>query len=155
MDRRRPARLPRRRGRRRRLARARAAAARAAAGRARTTAGSRSTRAICHRAGDGERARELAVEAAEIGRRFGVPDLEMLGLALEGASLVADARVDEGMRRLDEATATALEGQAEIPISGAWACCFLVSACLAVYDFERAFAWCDRIAEFAERYGSR
>ncbi len=103
----------------------------------------------------GERARELAVEAAEIGRRFGVPDLEMLGLALEGASLVADARVTEGMRRLDEATVAALEGQAEIPISGAWACCFLVSACLAVYDFERAFAWCDRIAEFAERYGSR
>ena len=28
-------------------------------------------------------------------------------------------------------------------------------ACLAVYDFERAFAWSDRIAEFAERYGSR
>jgi DNA-binding NarL/FixJ family response regulator len=24
-----------------------------------------------------------------------------------------------------------------------------------VYDFERAFAWCDRIAEFADRYGSR
>ena len=44
----------------------------------------------------GDGARELAVEAAEIGRRFGVPDLEMLGLALEGASLVADARVTRG-----------------------------------------------------------
>ena len=95
------------------------------------------------------------MRAAEIGRRFGVPDLEMLGLALEGASLVAGARVPEGMARLGEATVTALEGGAEIPISGAWTCCFLVTSCLRVYDFERAFAWSDRIADFAERYGSR
>ncbi|MGH3040534.1 MAG: LuxR C-terminal-related transcriptional regulator, partial [Gaiellaceae bacterium] len=53
------------------------------------------------------------------------------------------------------ATATAVEGEATIPISSAWACCILVSACMAVRDFERAFEWCDRIAEFAERYGSR
>jgi LuxR family transcriptional regulator, maltose regulon positive regulatory protein len=59
------------------------------------------------------------------------------------------------MRCLDEATATALAGEAMIPISGAWACCFLVTACSAVLDYERAFEWCDRIAEFAERYGSR
>ena len=65
------------------------------------------------------------------------------------------AQVEEGMRCLDEATATALEGEATIPISSAWACCFLVTACMAVRDYERAFEWCDRIAEFAERYGSR
>ena len=59
------------------------------------------------------------------------------------------------MRCLDEATATALAGEATIPISGAWTCCFLVAACTAVLDFERASEWCDRIAEFAERYGSR
>ena len=106
-------------------------------------------------AGDSERAIELAAEAATIGRRLGVPDLEMLGLALEGATLVARAEVDDGMRRLDEATATALEGDAELPIAAAWACCFLVTACSAVRDYERASEWCDRIAEFAERYGSR
>jgi hypothetical protein len=31
----------------------------------------------------------------------------------------------------------------------------MVSACAAVRDYERAFEWSDRIAEFAERYGSR
>ena len=110
---------------------------------------------IAHRSGEGERARELARSAADIGRRSSVPDLEMLGLALEGASLVADAEVDAGMRCLDEATAAALAGEAAIPISSAWTCCFLVSACTAVFDFDRAAEWCDRIAEFAERYGSR
>jgi LuxR family maltose regulon positive regulatory protein len=100
-------------------------------------------------------AAKLGRSSAELGRRFAVPDLEMLGLALEGAALVGAAMVEEGMRRLDEATAVALQGEAQIPISGAWACCFLVSACTAVRDYDRAFEWCDRIARFAERYGSR
>ena len=75
-------------------------------------------------------------------------DLEMLGLALEGASLVACADVREGMRRLDEATAAALEDRAQVPISGAWTFCFLVSACMAVADLDRAAAWCERIERF-------
>jgi LuxR family transcriptional regulator, maltose regulon positive regulatory protein len=110
---------------------------------------------IAHAGGDTEVATELAALAAEIGRRSAVADLEMLGLALEGASLVACARVDEGMRCLDEATATALGADAAIPISSAWTFCILVSACTAVLDFERASEWCARIGDFAERYGSR
>jgi LuxR family transcriptional regulator, maltose regulon positive regulatory protein len=110
---------------------------------------------MAHASGETERAVELGRRAAELGRRFGVPDLEMLGLAVQGATLVACARVEDGMRCLDEATAAALQGEAEVPISGAWACCFLVTACAAVRDYQRAFEWCDRIAEFAERYGSR
>jgi LuxR family maltose regulon positive regulatory protein len=110
---------------------------------------------LAHAAGDTATATRLAAEAVEAGRRFEVADLEMLGLALEGATLVACARVEEGMRRLDEATTAALEEDAEIPISGAWTFCFLVSACTAVRDFERARVWCDRIAAFADRFGSR
>ena len=110
---------------------------------------------LAHAAGETARAGERAVQAAELGRRFGVADLQMLGLALEGASHVSCARVDEGMRCLDEATATALQGGAAIPISSAWTCCFTVGACTAVLDLPRAVEWCDRIAAFAERYGSR
>jgi LuxR family transcriptional regulator, maltose regulon positive regulatory protein len=110
---------------------------------------------IAHGQGDSDGACASATFAADLGRRFGVADLEMLGLALEGATLVASAQVDEGMQCLDEATATALEGEATIPISGAWTFCILVSACTAVLDYERASEWCDRIAEFAARYGSR
>jgi tetratricopeptide (TPR) repeat protein len=110
---------------------------------------------LAHAGGDTERTRMLAASVGELGRRFGVEDLEMLGLALEGAALVASGQVQEGMGYLDEDTATALAADVTIPISGAWTCCFLVSACASVLDFERAFEWCDRIAEFAERYGSR
>ena len=110
---------------------------------------------MAHAGEETAKAAEFGRRSAELGRRFDVPDLEMLGLALEGATLVARAQVEEGMRCLDEATVTALQGEATVPISGAWACCFLVTACTAVRDYERAFEWCDRIAEFAERYGSR
>jgi DNA-binding NarL/FixJ family response regulator len=110
---------------------------------------------IAQAGGDTTHARQLAAQAADLGRRHGVADLEMLGLALEGSVLVALAQVQEGMRYLDEATAAALQGEAAIPISSAWACCFLVTACSAVRDYERASEWCDRIAEFAQRYGSR
>jgi LuxR family maltose regulon positive regulatory protein len=106
-------------------------------------------------AGDHAAARERAVAAAQAGRRLGIADLEMLGLALEGATLVTGAQVEDGMRRLGEATVAALEGEAELPISSAWTFCFLVSACIAVYDYDRAAEWCARIERFAERYGSR
>ena len=110
---------------------------------------------LAHAAGETTTATERGVHAAELGRRFGVADLQMLGLALEGASHVSCARVEQGMRCLDEATATALQGGAAIPISSAWTCCFTVGACTAVLDLPRAVEWCDRIAAFAERYGSR
>jgi len=105
--------------------------------------------------GDGDTARGRARAAAEAGRRFDVPDLEMLGLALDGAVLVGSGQVEAGMRLLDEATTVALEGRAEIPISEAWTCCFLVGSCALVRDYDRAEEWCDRIAQFAEQYGSR
>ena len=122
----------------------------------RSTAGSRSTRGTSPtRAG-----RPPTPAPARAVRRRPGPPLRRAGsrdarARARGAALVASAEVTEGMRRLDEATLTALEGEATIPISGAWTCCFLVSACTAIRDHDRAFTWCDRIAEFAERYGSR
>jgi DNA-binding CsgD family transcriptional regulator len=98
-------------------------------------------------------ARRLAVESAELGRRFGVVELETLGLALEGRALVSEGHLGEGMRRLDEATATALGGEAELLVCVAWACCYLISACEQVRDYDRASQWCRRVGEFCERHG--
>jgi LuxR family transcriptional regulator, maltose regulon positive regulatory protein len=106
-------------------------------------------------AGDLDRAMEAALRSAEFGRSLGVPDLEMLGLGLRGSALVARGKVERGMALLDEATAIALCGEATLPISGAWTCCFLVSTCEGVRDYPRAFEWCRQIETFARRYGSR
>jgi LuxR family maltose regulon positive regulatory protein len=98
-------------------------------------------------------ARRLAAQAVEIGRGFGVPELEMVGLGLEGVALVSEGDLDTGMRRLDEAVAAALGGEAEILVCVAWACCYLIAACEQVRDYDRAGEWCERVGEFCERHG--
>ena len=98
-------------------------------------------------------ARRLAGQALEIGRRFGVPELEMVGLGLEGVALVSEGDLAAGMGRLDEAVAAALSGEAEILVCVAWACCYLIAACEQVRDYDRAGEWCERVGEFCKRYG--
>jgi hypothetical protein len=44
----------------------------------------------------------LAAQAVRLGRRFGVPELEMVGLGLEGRALVSEGDLAAGMRCLDE-----------------------------------------------------
>src|SRR5919108_3728360 len=98
-------------------------------------------------------ARRLAARAVELAREFGVPELEMLGLGLEGRALVSEGELDEGMRRLDEATAAALAGEAKLLVCVGWACCYLIAACERVRDVDRAGQWCARVGEFCERHG--
>jgi DNA-binding CsgD family transcriptional regulator len=101
---------------------------------------------------DTAKARELAARAIELGRAFGAPELEMLGLGLEGRALVSDGELDEGMRCLDEATTVALAGEARLLYCVAWACCYLISACERVRDFDRAAQWCARVGDFCGRH---
>jgi DNA-binding CsgD family transcriptional regulator len=101
---------------------------------------------------DTAKARELAARAVELGRRFAAPELEMLGLGLEGRALVSEGELEEGMRRLDEATTVALAGEARLLYCVAWACCYLISACERVRDYERAAQWCARVGEFCGQH---
>jgi DNA-binding CsgD family transcriptional regulator len=101
---------------------------------------------------DTVKARRLAARAVELGRAFGAPELEMLGLGLEGRALVSEGELEEGMRRLDEATTVALGGEAKLLYCVAWACCFLISACERVRDYERAAQWCARVGEFCGQH---
>jgi len=98
-------------------------------------------------------ARRLAEQAVEVGRRFGVPELEMVGLGLGGVALVSEGDLAAGMGRLDEAVAAALSGEAELLVCVAWACCYLIAACEQVRDYDRAGEWCERVGEFCERHG--
>ena len=98
------------------------------------------------------KARRLAARAVELGRRFGAPELEMLGLGLEGRALVSEGELEEGMHRLDEAATVALAGGARLLYCVAWACCYLISACERVRDYERASQWCERVGEFCGQH---
>ena len=98
-------------------------------------------------------ARGLGARAVELGRMFGVPELEMVGLGLQGRALVSEGELEEGMRRLDEACAAGLASDAKLLVCVAWAWCYLIAACEQVRDYDRAGQWCRRVGELCERHG--
>ena len=97
----------------------------------------------------------LAGRAAGLGRQCAVPDLEAIGLSLEGLALVGQARVPEGVRRLDEASAIVTGEELQLPISLGWALCYVIAACECVGDFPRATQWCEVMRASSERWGAR
>ena len=105
--------------------------------------------------GDTEAARRLGAHAARIGHSLGAIDVEMIGLALEGLALVAEADVQAGLHQLDEAAAAALAGDLDEPVSAGWACCYVIYACEHVRDHERAAQWCEEAKRLADRLGMR
>lgn len=104
---------------------------------------------------DTGRARVLAVQARDVGRRHRAVDLEMFSLATEGLALVAEGAVEQGMRCLDEASAAALGGEYENLAPAAWTCCQLMSVCEDIRDYERGAQWCRQIDEFSRRMKAR
>ena len=101
--------------------------------------------------GPAGRARSLAIEAAAIGHELGDLDLEMTALALEGLSLVIEGRLAEGMPRLDEATTAAVSGEMTDRLAIGLSCCYLLTACERIGDFDRAAQWCERVKAFSQR----
>jgi DNA-binding CsgD family transcriptional regulator len=99
-------------------------------------------------ANDAATGRSQGKAAADAGRRLGQIDLEMLGLALEGLSLVTQGEIQEGMRRLDEAATAAVGGEMMDLNSMGTTLCYLIDACDRVRDFERAVQWCTRAEAF-------
>ncbi len=105
--------------------------------------------------GDLDEVKRAARHAARLGRECGVPDLEAIGLSLEGLALVGQARVGDGMRRLDEASAIATGETLQLPVSLSWALCYVIAACEGVGDFPRASQWCRVMRASADRWGAR
>jgi hypothetical protein len=100
-------------------------------------------------------ARDLTSYAVELGRSLSDIDLEITALALDGLVLVNEGKVAEGMRRLDGSAAAIVGGDVQDLSAISHSCCYLIFACERVRDFDRAGQWCERLAEFCERYGSK
>jgi LuxR family transcriptional regulator, maltose regulon positive regulatory protein len=104
---------------------------------------------------DPKRAQALAVEAIRIACEVGDVDLEMIGRAVQGLSLVVSGAVGEGMRNLDEVNAAVIAGELTDRIGIGLSGCYMVSACELVRDHDRATQWCTRLKEFCNKSGLR
>jgi LuxR family maltose regulon positive regulatory protein len=81
----------------------------------------------------------------------GAFDAEMTAVCLQGNALVAEGRIEEGLRLMDEAALAACTGELDDPLAVTFACCQVLGACSRVRDFDRARQWCDRITDICEQ----
>jgi len=91
---------------------------------------------------DPAKALRLGKEAAIIAYNLQDFDLQMMSLALQGIALVFEGKVDEGMPMLDEAATAAMAGEISDLETSVNVCCYLITACEYVRDYNRAVQWC-------------
>jgi tetratricopeptide (TPR) repeat protein len=90
--------------------------------------------------GDHEAAYATAAEAAEIGERFGDPDLVAIGLMEQGHALVRQGRAEEGLRLVDETMVAVTAGELSAIVAGI-VYCNTIAFCRDVYELRRAREW--------------
>jgi DNA-binding CsgD family transcriptional regulator len=100
--------------------------------------------------GDHEAGYVTAAEAAEIGERFGDPDLIWLARHDQGRALVKQGRVEEGLRVVDEALVVATAGELS-PIVTGIVYCNTISFCRDVYEMRHVQEWTEALTEWCER----
>lgn len=100
--------------------------------------------------GDHDAAVALGERMLDLGTRFDDPDLQALGLLRSGAALVARGDVEEGLGRLDEATAAAVAG--DLGHNATFVVyCATVSVCRDLADYGRAGEWALAARRWCER----
>ena len=100
-------------------------------------------------AGDATTARDLAVEAAELGRRFGEADLAAFGTLGHGQALLRLGDVAGGIARLDEVMISVTAGEVG-PITTGIVYCAAILEYFQLYDLRRAAEWTAALSEWCE-----
>jgi len=95
-------------------------------------------------AGNHAEAQATAEQAAEIGRRAGDADLVALALFHQGAAMVADGGVGQGLALLDEAMVAVVAGELSPQVSG-WIYCGVIEVCHDVAELRRAQEWTEAL----------
>lgn len=105
--------------------------------------------------GDPEQALQFAADAITASRTCGSVDHEMVGRALRGFALATSGHVTQGMQELDAVNTAVLAGELHDPVAIGLACCYMVSACDRVREYDRAAQWCARLRESSARWHFR
>jgi DNA-binding NarL/FixJ family response regulator len=87
---------------------------------------------------------------AEIGARFGDPDLFAIGVHEQGHALVRQGRFEEGLRLLDEVMVTVTAGELS-PIVTGLVYCNTIGFWQSVYELRRAREWTEALSRWCEQ----
>jgi DNA-binding NarL/FixJ family response regulator len=85
--------------------------------------------------------REALTGALRLNLRSQVDEIDTMAKGLAGLALISDGDVEGGLRRLDEAAATAIAGDRFRPETIGFACGYVLDACETVRDFARVQQW--------------
>jgi DNA-binding CsgD family transcriptional regulator len=99
--------------------------------------------------GDFEAAHTTALDAAEIGERFGDQDLVAIALMEQGHALVKQGRTGEGLRLVDETMVAVTAGELS-PIVAGIVYCNTIAFCQSVYELRRAREWTAALTRWCE-----
>jgi DNA-binding NarL/FixJ family response regulator len=109
---------------------------------------------------DAEGACEVARQAAEVGERFGDPNLTSLSRAIEGQAQIELGHREVGLALLDEAMVPASTGRLG-PVPTGIVYCAVIGCCQRIYAIDRArewsaalAAWCNAQPELVEFNGT-
>jgi DNA-binding NarL/FixJ family response regulator len=91
-----------------------------------------------------------AVEAAEIGERFGDADLAWLARDDQARALLRQGRVADGLRLVDEALVVATAGDLSPVVTGI-VYCNTIAFCRDAYELRHAREWTDALMGWCER----
>lgn len=95
---------------------------------------------------------QIALESIEAGRAFYDSRLEAFALAYCGLAQINQSRIDDGMRRLDEAMIMTTNGELRDFMVTSEIFCVMLSACEIAGDLVRSEQWCQKAWAFAEEY---
>jgi DNA-binding CsgD family transcriptional regulator len=99
--------------------------------------------------GDWERAYTTAVEAAEIGERFGDRDLTWLARDDQGCALIKQGKVPEGLKLVDEVLVAATAGELS-PIVTGIVYCNTIAFCRDAYELRHAREWTEALTRWCD-----
>lgn len=100
--------------------------------------------------GDFDRGVDLGRKASEIGKRFGVAELEAMGTHAQGYAMVLKGQVSEGMALIDSATMAGVSAGFDPFVTGVLYCS-TIGSCASVSDYRRAGEWTAAAERWCER----
>jgi ATP/maltotriose-dependent transcriptional regulator MalT len=99
--------------------------------------------------GDPERANALYSRAAEIGVRFGDPDVTAMARLGEGQTAIMLGRTADGLRLLDEAMVAVTADETSAAMTGL-VYCAVIETCQEIFDVRRAREWTTALSRWCE-----
>jgi DNA-binding SARP family transcriptional activator len=102
--------------------------------------------------GDLQGGLEQARRTHDVGCRFGVPDLQAVGLTFQGWVLVRQGELTRGLALMDEGMTWAVGGKLA-PLVSALIFCRTIGTCFELGDYRRGMEWMEAIADCFARTG--